>query len=254
MRDRLLAGYRFVLVDEYQDIDETQYALISALTDRAGKEPDAKLTILAVGDDDQNIYAFRGTNVAFIQRFQQDYRAACHYLLDNYRSTANIIAAANQLIGHNRDRMKTEQPIRIDAARRGQPPGGPWHARDPLGGGRVQVLQLPDERDEAAAVVNELGRLAGLQDGFDWSACAVLARTREALHPIRAACEHFGIPVRWGLDSERAPACTGSARSPLCWTNCTIDARNLSELLSCSIESPPKVTTTTPGPLCCWSC
>lgn len=249
VRDRLLAGYRYVLVDEYQDIDETQYDLISALTDRTGKDPEAKLTILAVGDDDQNIYAFRGTNVAFIQRFQQDYRAACHYLLDNYRSTAHIIAAANQLIAHNRDRMKTEQPIRIDAARREQPSGGLWQARDPLGGGRVQVLELADEQDEAAAVVCELRRLAatscvaefprirgvavdgeqtaparslgnsatiapnpqlptrlaGPHDGFDWSSCAVLARTREALHPVRAVCEHFGIPVRWGLDNERAP-------------------------------------------------
>ncbi len=205
VRDRLLAGYRFVLVDEYQDIDETQYALISALTDRTGKDPEARLTILAVGDDDQNIYAFRGTNVAFIQRFQQDYGAARHYLLDNYRSTAHIIAAANQLIAHNRDRMKTEQPIRIDADRRKQPPGGLWQARDPVGGGKVQVLQLPDEQAEAAAVVGELRRLAGLQEGFDWSSCAVLARTREALQPIRAACEHFGIPVRWGLDNERAP-------------------------------------------------
>ena len=107
----MLAGYRFVLVDEYRDIDRDQYALISALTDRVGRDPEAKLSILAVGDDDQNIYAFRGANVEFIRRFQTDYRAACHYLLDNYRSTAHIIAAANQLIAHNRDRMKIAQPI-----------------------------------------------------------------------------------------------------------------------------------------------
>lgn len=205
VRERLLAGYRFVLVDEYQDIDEDQYALISALTDRVGRDPEAKLTILAVGDDDQNIYAFRGTNVEFIRRFQADYRAAGHYLLDNYRSTAHIIAAANQLIAHNRDRMKIGQPIRIDAGRRRQPPGGSWQARDPLAQGRVQVLQLRDEQDEAAAVVSELRRLVGLQQDFDWSACAILARTRETLHAIRAACEHCGIAVRWGLDPERLP-------------------------------------------------
>jgi ATP-dependent DNA helicase RecQ len=205
VRDRLLAGYRFVLVDEYQDIDEEQYELISALTDRTGRDPEAKLTILAVGDDDQNIYAFRGTNVAFIKRFQQDYRARCHYLLDNYRSTANIIAAANRFIAHNADRMKTKHPIRIDAARRKQPPGGRWHSLDAVAQGRVQVLELRDEQDEAAAVVAELRRLARLREEFDWSSCAVLARTRDALHPIRSACEHVGIPVLWGLDGERTP-------------------------------------------------
>jgi len=205
LRDRLLAGYRFILVDEYQDIDEQQYELISALTNRGGRDREEKLSILAVGDDDQNIYSFRGSSVAYIRRFQNDYQAHCHYLLDNYRSTANIIAAANELIAHNQDRMKTGKAIRIDQARQRDPAGGPWQSLDPVGRGSVQVLHLADQRHEAAAVTAEIERIGRLPDSFDYSSVAVLARTRDALHPIRAACEHRGIPVLWGLDGDRTP-------------------------------------------------
>lgn len=100
MRDRLLAGYRFILVDEYQDIDEQQYQLISALAGR-NQDDDNKLTILAVGDDDQNIYQFRGANIGFIRQFETDYQATKHYLVENYRSSKHIIDAANQLINAN---------------------------------------------------------------------------------------------------------------------------------------------------------
>lgn len=208
VRERLLAGYRYVLVDEYQDIDEEQYQLISAVTDRTSREADTKLAILAVGDDDQNIYAFRGANVAYIRRFQEDYQAQLHFLLENYRSTGHILAAANQLIAHNRDRMKTGQAIRIHTLRERQPSGGDWEALDPAGRGRVQVLALTDGQNEASAVVAELQRLQSLKPDLDWSACAVLARTRDALQPIRAACEQLQIPVIWGLEGERLPRLT----------------------------------------------
>ena len=87
VRDRLLAGFQYILVDEYQDIDEPQYEMISAIAGRTLDDADLKLSILAVGDDDQNIYTFRGANVEFIRRFQQDYEAEVHYLVENYRST-----------------------------------------------------------------------------------------------------------------------------------------------------------------------
>ncbi|HUC85782.1 MAG TPA: RecQ family ATP-dependent DNA helicase, partial [Candidatus Acidoferrales bacterium] len=108
VRDRLLAGFQHILVDEYQDIDQPQYDLISAIAGRTLDDPDLKLSILAVGDDDQNIYAFRGANVEFIRRFREDYEAEVHYLVENYRSTRHIIEAANHLIEVNRDRMKTD--------------------------------------------------------------------------------------------------------------------------------------------------
>jgi ATP-dependent DNA helicase RecQ len=83
LRDRLLAGYRHILVDEYQDIDANQYALISGLAGRKSKDRDAKLTILAVGDDDQNIYSFRNTSNEFIRRFEQDYETRIDYLISS---------------------------------------------------------------------------------------------------------------------------------------------------------------------------
>ena len=62
-RTRLLSGFRWILVDEYQDIGPDQYELISALAGRTLSDADDKLTIFAVGDDDQNIYAFNGSSV-----------------------------------------------------------------------------------------------------------------------------------------------------------------------------------------------
>ena len=87
-RQRLLAGFRWILVDEYQDIDGAQYDLISALAGRTREDEDGKLTLFAVGDDDQNIYAFNGASVEFIRRFEADYGPKPAYLIGNYRSTA----------------------------------------------------------------------------------------------------------------------------------------------------------------------
>ena len=77
-RERLLAGFRWILVDEYQDIGADQYKLISALAGRTLEDEDRKLTLFAVGDDDQNIYAFNGASVEFIRRFEADLRAETH--------------------------------------------------------------------------------------------------------------------------------------------------------------------------------
>ena len=74
-RERLLAGFRWILVDEYQDIDPDQYEMISALAGRTRGDGDSRLTLFAVGDDDQNIYSFMGASVAFIRRFTNDYAA-----------------------------------------------------------------------------------------------------------------------------------------------------------------------------------
>ena len=117
LRERLLAGYRYILVDEYQDIDQRQYDLISALAGRQTRDRDARLTLLAVGDDDQNIYSFRQTSNDFIQRFQADYQAKLDYLVENYRSSRHIIDAANRLIAANPERLKASHPIRINHAR-----------------------------------------------------------------------------------------------------------------------------------------
>jgi len=73
VRDQLLGGYSHILVDEYQDIDSEQYELVSAIAGRTLDEGEGRLSILAVGDDDQNIYTFRGANVRFIRQFHKDY-------------------------------------------------------------------------------------------------------------------------------------------------------------------------------------
>lgn len=70
-RERLLAGFRWILVDEYQDIGPKQYELIAALAGHTVQDKDGKLSLFAVGDDDQNIYAFDGALVEFIGRFEQ---------------------------------------------------------------------------------------------------------------------------------------------------------------------------------------
>lgn len=204
-RDRLLAGFRYILVDEYQDIDEQQYRLISAIAGRTLDE-DAKLTILAVGDDDQNIYQFRGANIGFIKQFQSDYAAGLHYLLENYRSSAHIIAAANAFIAHNRDRMKQGQAIRVNRQRQKLEAGGRWQHLDTLARGRVQQVQVADEADQAVQVVHELERLRQLDAGLDWSQCAVLAREWRLLNPIRSELERQGLPFSLMLPREANPS------------------------------------------------
>ncbi len=196
-RARLLAGFRWILVDEYQDIGPDQYALISALAGRTLAEEDDKLSLFAVGDDDQNIYAFNGSSVEFIRRFEEDYTARPVFLTDNYRSTANIIAAANAVIEPARQRMKTGHPIHVDRAREKEPPGGAWAGLDPVTRGRVQILPVGGTPiAQAQAVVAELKRLSGLTRDWDWSTCAVIARAWRYLDPVRSLCELDGIPVQ----------------------------------------------------------
>ena len=204
-RTRLLAGFRWILVDEYQDIGPDQYELISALAGRTLANKDDKLSLFAVGDDDQNIYAFADANVRFIRRFEKDYQAEPVFLTENYRSTAHIVAAANAAIEPAADRMKSEHPIRVDRVRSEAPLGGDWQELDPVAQGRVQVLASPENPiGQAQAAMAELERLAALTTDWDWSACAVIAREWRYLAPVRAWCELHGVPVQMG--NEQIPS------------------------------------------------
>ena len=195
-RSRLLAGFRWILVDEYQDIGLEQYELISALAGRTLAEEDDKLSLFAVGDDDQNIYAFNGSSVEFIRRFEADYGASPVYLTDNYRSTSHIIEAANRVIQPARQRMKSGHPIAIDRHRAKDLQGGAWSQLDPVARGKVQILPAGDNPiSQAQVAVAELQRLSGLTPDWDWSACAVVARDWSYLDPVRSLCELEGIPV-----------------------------------------------------------
>ena len=198
-RERLMAGFRWILVDEYQDIGEDQYALISALAGRTLDDEAGKLTLFAVGDDDQNIYAFNGTSVEFIRRFEADFGPKPIYLTSNYRSTGHIIAAANAMIEPARDRMKAEHPIHIGRARAKDPLGGTWQKLDPVSQGRVQILPTGlDPVLQAQTAMAELQRFAELSPDWNWSRCAVIAREWEYLVPVRAFCEMHHIPAQMG--------------------------------------------------------
>jgi ATP-dependent DNA helicase RecQ len=158
------------------------------------------MSIMAVGDDDQNIYRFRGANVRFIRQFQSDYNADIHYLVENYRSTGNIISACNILIDHNQDRMKTDHPIEVNDARKMLPRGGNWQINDPLVRGKVQVLQVMDEVQQGIALREEIKRLQSLEGVFDVNNCAVLSSEWKDLDVIRSVLEESSIPVNfnWG--------------------------------------------------------
>ena len=91
--------FRYILVDEYQDTNHSQYLIVKALADRYQN-------ICVVGDDAQSIYAFRGANINNILNFQKDYPDVILYRLEqNYRSTKTIVNAANSIISHNKNKI-----------------------------------------------------------------------------------------------------------------------------------------------------
>ncbi|MDE0699732.1 MAG: UvrD-helicase domain-containing protein [Acidimicrobiaceae bacterium] len=196
-RARLLAGFRWILVDEYQDIAQQQYKLITALAGQAVSDADARPSLFGVGDDDQNIYAFNGSSVEFIRNFERDYNARTTYLTGNYRSSKHIIDAANTIIASAQDRMKTHHAIHIDHKREHDPPGGEWETLDPIARGRVQILPSPDnENSQAQTAIAEFKRLSDLVPDWDWSRCAVIANQWSHLGPIRSICQREKIPVQ----------------------------------------------------------
>jgi len=200
-RDRLLAGFRRILVDEYQDIGLEQYELISALAGRNRRDEEGRNTLFAVGDDDQNIYAFNGASVDFIRQFESDYEARPTFLIENYRSTGHIVGASNAVIAPGSGRMKVAHPIEVNRARQRDSLGGAWAKKDNVAQGRVQLLVMPGSREDpdvcqAAGLMSEFERLRQADDGWKWSECAVIAREWKYLDPVRAWCEINQVPVQ----------------------------------------------------------
>lgn len=211
LRAQLLRGYRYILVDEYQDIDELQYRLVSALAGRH-RDEDQKLCILAVGDDDQNIYAFRRTSNCYIERFREDYAADIHFLVENYRSSAHIIDAANRLIEQNAQRLKRDHPIEINIERRQASPGGRWDAMNEVSNGVVTRTVVP-ARDRGVGNLQAqaaMSRLQTLQSAGkdEWSRCAVLARSHRYLLPVQAWCEQNSVPYHLAADKNKGAPLT----------------------------------------------
>ena len=202
LRDTLMEGYRWILVDEYQDIGPEEYALISAVAGRSLDDPDQRLSLFAVGDDDQNIYAFAGASIEFIRRFEADYSAKPTFLTENYRSSGAIVAASNALISPARNRMKLGHDISVDQARKKDARGGRMAAIDPVGKGRVTILDTPDgDEAQAVAAIDELVRLSQLDPDWQWRNAAIISRDWRRLEPVRSYAEHLGIPVEMANES-----------------------------------------------------
>ena len=148
-RDR----YRYILVDEYQDTNGPQYEMVK----RIGGEHH---NVCVVGDDDQSIYGWRGADVTKILNFEKDFPEAVVIRLEtNYRSTAQILDAANAVIRHNGKRH--EKTLRSYEG-----------LGDP-----VEVVEVDDEEAEADHVVGEIARL-GRKGGKRWGDFAILFRTQ----------------------------------------------------------------------------
>ncbi|WP_417277501.1 RecQ family ATP-dependent DNA helicase [Celeribacter sp.] len=195
-RDTLLQGYRWILVDEYQDIGPEEYQLISAVAGRSLEDADLKLSLFAVGDDDQNIYAFNGASIEFIRKFEEDYKARPAFLVENYRSTGHIITAANSVISVAQERMKVDHEIRINTDRKSNPQGGILEQEDSVAQGRVQLLDVPGgDVAQAVAAVDELMRLSRLDPNWSWSRTAIISRDWRKLGAVRSYAEQQGLDV-----------------------------------------------------------
>ncbi|WP_215750918.1 MULTISPECIES: UvrD-helicase domain-containing protein [unclassified Gluconobacter] len=167
--------FRYILVDEYQDTNTIQYLWLRLLA----KREQGPSNIACVGDDDQSIYSWRGAEVENILRFEKDFPGAAVVRLEqNYRSTAQILAAAAGLIAHNEGRLgKTLRPGREDAQ-----------------GEKVQIIGVRDSDEEARIVGGAIERLHG--DGHPLSEMAILMRAGFQTRPFEERLMTIGIPYR----------------------------------------------------------
>ena len=183
------ARYRWVSIDEYQDVDERQYRMVRAIVPPGGD-------VCAIGDPDQAIYGFRGADVGFFFRFQEDFPGArVVRLRRNYRSTRPIVEAALQVVGPS-PTLGVRELIPV-ASRGGLP---------------VALREAPTERAEAELVVHQIergiggstffsmdsGRVASPQGGSDlgFSDFAVLYRTEAQAEALREALARSGMPFQ----------------------------------------------------------
>ena len=204
-RETLIQGFRWILVDEYQDIGPAEYDLVAAVAGRSLDDADFQLSLFAVGDDDQNIYSFTGASITYIRRFEDDYRAKPAFLVENYRSTRNIIETANAVIAGASGRMKSSHEITIDRRREKDKPGGELERLDPVAMGRVQLLECRGGPTiQAIAAVDELVRLSHLVPEWNWARSAIIARNWRQLEYARARAEALGLAVE--LANENLPS------------------------------------------------
>ena len=162
--------FRYILVDEYQDTNYSQYLIVKRLA-----EPDNHICV--VGDDAQSIYSFRGANIENILTFQKGYANAQLFKLErNYRSTQTIVNAANSLIRHNRGQIPKAVYSELSL------------------GERLQLSTYMSDRDEGKAVAQQVKLLH--RQGYDYESIAILYRTNAQSRVIEDELRHLGIPYR----------------------------------------------------------
>jgi DNA helicase II / ATP-dependent DNA helicase PcrA len=175
VRERYRARYSHVLVDEFQDTNTAQYALIKALA--AADVPGAAHNVFVVGDEDQSIYRWRGADYRNIQRFRRDFPEARVVLLEqNYRSTQTILDAARAVIDRNRQR--TPKALWTEAGQ----------------GAAITVFEAHDENEEAAYVVREIE--AAVLRGTPYGHFAVMYRTNAQSRALEDALVRRRVPYQ----------------------------------------------------------
>ena len=162
--------FKYIMVDEYQDTNKVQYKFVSMLAAKYGN-------ICVVGDDDQSIYKFRGATIENILSFENTFKGAKMIRLEqNYRSTQNILNAANGVISNNTMRkgktLWTENAV----------------------GDKIEVHTSDSERDEAQFIAKTI--LDGVADGRKFSDFAILYRMNAQSNSIEQALSRSGIPHR----------------------------------------------------------
>ncbi|MBP9672303.1 MAG: UvrD-helicase domain-containing protein [Ottowia sp.] len=176
VREHYRRRFRHILIDEFQDTNKLQYAWIKMIAGLPGEGSHS--AILAVGDDDQSIYAFRGARVGNMADFVREFGVQHQIKLEqNYRSHSNILDSANELISHNKRRLGKN--LRTDAGA-GEP---------------VRVLEAPSDFAEAEWVVDELRQLVKSQ-GYERKEVAVLYRSNAQSRVIETQLFNAGVPYR----------------------------------------------------------
>lgn len=171
IRQRYVARFRYILVDEYQDTNYAQYMIVAQLT-RENHH------ICVVGDDAQSIYSFRGANIKNILQFTQQYPEAVTVKLErNYRSTQCIVEAANSIIEHNRGQI----PKRVFS--------------DNAKGEPLTILAASSDKEEAAKVCGTIQRLHR-GEGLEYSDFAILYRTNAQSRSFEDVLRQRGVPYR----------------------------------------------------------
>ena len=178
IREHYQHRFRHILIDEFQDTNKLQYAwikMLAGIDGQGGKGQGG--AVLAVGDDDQSIYAFRGARVGNMADFVREFDVHHQIKLEqNYRSNSNILDSANALISHNSRRLGKN--LRTD-----QGPGEP-----------VRVYESPTDYAEAQWMVDEMRQL--VRDGVARIEIAVLYRSNAQSRVIETALFNAGVPYR----------------------------------------------------------